>query len=127
MNEEVILRLTGRQKEALRQHLFPGDGLEAVALALCGRHHGEGRHCLSVMEVHPIPHDLCERKVDRVTWSTDRLQPLLHRANKEGLSIMKIHSHTAGFDQFSEYDDASDTDFFAAAESWVETGGLIPA
>lgn len=124
MSNDIILRLTGRQKEALRLHLFPGDGLEAVALALCGRHCGEGRDCLSVIEVHPVPHADCDRSRDRVTWPTDRLRQLLQRADAEGLSILKIHSHPTGFDRFSEYDDRSDAEFFSATESWVESGGL---
>jgi hypothetical protein len=33
---EVKLRLTKSQHQELFDHLFPGDGLEAVALALCG-------------------------------------------------------------------------------------------
>jgi len=32
-----ILRLTGSQHAQLKNHLFPGDENEAVALALCGR------------------------------------------------------------------------------------------
>lgn len=35
------LRMTGQQYAGLQEHLFPGDGKEAVALALCGRYHGE--------------------------------------------------------------------------------------
>lgn len=31
------LRLTAAQHEAIRKHLYPGDGLEATALILCGR------------------------------------------------------------------------------------------
>jgi hypothetical protein len=32
-----LIRLSGEHYKALRKHLFPGDGHEAVALALCGR------------------------------------------------------------------------------------------
>lgn len=123
MNPDVIVRLTGRQKGELRSHLFPGDGLEAVALALCGQHRGDGRVCLSVMEIHPIPYSECDRRVDRVTWPTGPLCPLMQRANEQGWSVLKIHSHPNGLDQFSEYDDQSDADFFAATGSWVESGG----
>lgn len=124
MKNDVILRLTGRQKEELRRHLFPGDGLEAVALALCGRHCGEGRDCLSVMEVHPVPHAECNCSPDHVTWPTHRLQELLQRADAERLSILKVHSHPNGFNRFSEYDNRSDAEFFTAADSWVESGGI---
>ena len=33
---EVRIRLTGQQYNDVRQHLFPGDGKEAVAVALFG-------------------------------------------------------------------------------------------
>lgn len=121
MNGELILRLTGSQKHLLKSHLFPGDGLEAVALLLCGRRSGKDRHCLSVMEVVVIPYDECERLSDRVTWPTALLEPLLQRAAKESLAVVKVHSHPGGYDRFSETDDASDVEFFDAAESWNES------
>lgn len=124
MNDDVILRLTGRQKISLQKHVFPGDGLEAVALALCGQSQGLGRHCLSVMEIHPIPHGNCERTADCVKWPTEMLKPLLERADAEGLSIIKFHSHPAGFSSFSAADDASDLKFFSSAASWVESDAI---
>lgn len=122
MIDELILRLTGGQKKVLRSHLFPGDGLEAVALLLCGRRSGKERHCLSVMEVVPIPHDQCERLPDRITWPTTLLEPLLRRVAKENLAVVKVHSHPGGYDRFSDTDNASDAEFFDAAESWTESG-----
>lgn len=95
MNQEVILRLTGRQKATLRSHLFPGDGLEAVSMLVCGRRRGRSRHCFSVVEVVLVPHECCERFEDRVTWPTDGLQPLLVRAAREGLAIVKVHMRRA--------------------------------
>ena len=38
---DIILRLTASQHEQLKRHLFPGDGKESVALALCGTHRGD--------------------------------------------------------------------------------------
>lgn len=124
MNDDVILRLTGRQKFSLQKHLFPGDGDEAVALALCGQRRGLCRQCLSVMEIRPIPHENCKRAADRVTWPTDILKPLFERADTEGLSVIKVHSHPAGFDSFSETDDVSDHKFFSSATSWIESDAI---
>lgn len=36
----VKLRLSATQHRELRTHLYPGDGHEAVAVALCGRRRG---------------------------------------------------------------------------------------
>ena len=45
---QVKLRLTQTQHQLLRAHLLPGDGNEAVAVALCGRRRSKTYHCLTV-------------------------------------------------------------------------------
>src|SRR4051812_46861269 len=107
----VSLRLTQTVHATLRPHLFPGDGCEAVAVALCGRRRGSTRQALTVQHVVPIPYEECSlRTPNRVTWSTERLRPLLERAAARDLAILKIHSHPGGYKQFSLTDDASDAD-----------------
>ena len=118
----VKLRLTQTQHKILREHLFPGDGCEAVAVALCGRRRSERHHCLSVRTIVSIPYDECkERTPDRVTWSTRRLVPLLEEAAKHDLAVLKIHSHPGGYDRFSTIDDISDKDLFSSVSVWTET------
>jgi ThiF family/Prokaryotic homologs of the JAB domain len=121
MSTGVILRMTGKQKAAVYEHLFPADGREAVALALCGRRDSGGRHCLSVCKIERIPYEECDRGPDSITWPTARLIPLLQEAARHRMALVKLHSHPGGYDQFSEYDDTSDKEFFAAAESWTES------
>lgn len=120
--KRYVLRLTGHQHAQLHRHLFPGDGCEAVAVCLCGRRSGEKAHALCVHEVHPIAYADCpERRPDRITWSTLSVVPLLERAMREGLTLLKVHSHPGGFDRFSDLDDESDTNFFASAHGWTDT------
>lgn len=120
--KHFTLRLTGHQHAALKAHLFPGDGNEAVAVALCGRRKGDRSHVLCVHEIHPISYEDCpERRPDRVTWSTLSVVPFLERASKEGLALLKVHSHPGGYEQFSPIDDKSDADFFASAHGWTDT------
>lgn len=120
MSAAVILRMTGKQKATLYAHLFPADGREAVAVALCGRRAGADRHCLSVSRVVLIPHHECDRRPDSIQWPTERLTPLLEEAGRNEMAVVKIHSHPGGYDRFSVFDDASDREFFQAAESWTE-------
>ncbi len=115
----VSLTLNDSQHARLREHLFPGDGLEAAALLLCGRAMDQGRHRLIVSEVHLISHDRCDRAPDRVTWPTDMLPDLLTRASRRGMSLIKIHGHI-GYDRFSEIDDASDRELFASVHAWAD-------
>lgn len=101
-------------------HLLPGDGLEAVAVALCGRRPGEVAHYLSLRSIVPIPHDECRvRAPERGTWSTRRVVPLLEQAVRRGMAILKVHSHPGGYPRSSETDDTADRDFFASVYGWV--------
>jgi hypothetical protein len=103
-------------------HLLPGDGLEAVAVALCGRRRSDAHHCLTVRTVVLIPYNECKvRAPDRVTWSTQRLVPLLESAAQRDLAILKIHSHPGGYANFSSIDDESDKDLFNSVFGWTDS------
>src|SRR5258706_8691173 len=116
------LRMSGRQHAALFAQLFPGDGLEAVSLALCGQRIDDGAVTLLVHKLYPIPYDECPvREPDRVTWRTERLQPLLTDAAKHGLAVMKFHSHPGWYDRFSPFDDRSDLELFQSVFGWLDT------
>jgi hypothetical protein len=79
-------------------------------------------HCLTVRSVIPIPYDECKiRAHDRVTWSTQRLVPLLETAAKYDLGILKIHSHPGGYRDFSSVDDKSDKDLFNSIFGWTDS------
>jgi Prokaryotic homologs of the JAB domain len=105
---KVSLTLTEDQRAALRAHLFPGDGLEAVAFLLCGRAAGTDRHRLLVRQVYPIAHERCKRAMNSVTWNAEDIEHLLGFAEVESLSLVKVYSHPGGYPRFSEVDDRSD-------------------
>jgi hypothetical protein len=119
---KYALRMTDAQHAALRSHLFPGDGNEAVALLLCGRRNGVDRHILTVKKVVPIPHDQCDRRPDRVTWPTDFVDPLLGEAYGRGYAIVKVHCHGIDYRRFSQTDDESDKALFSAVTSLLNDG-----
>jgi hypothetical protein len=115
------LRMAGLDFERLRAHLYPGDGCEAVALALCGRLALADGDVLLVQDVAPVPYDAChERTPQRVRWNTHFVPSLLERAASGGLSLLKIHSHPGGYPRFSDFDDAADRDLFASVAGWVD-------
>ncbi len=117
----ITLTLTADVHAKLQEHLFPGDGKEAVSLALCTRRAGDRVHRLLVKEIFNIPYKDCfERTSHNVRWNTDVLVPLLEQAEKNKLSVIKIHSHPSDFPQFSTTDDASDADLLPAISGWVE-------
>ena len=61
------IRISGVHYEQIKEHLYPGDNCEAVAIALCGRTIHNGNHVLTVQEVFLVPYDSClERRTDFV-------------------------------------------------------------
>jgi ThiF family/Prokaryotic homologs of the JAB domain len=124
----LTVRMNGDQHAELRSHLYPGDGSEAIAFALCGRVARHDREpnateefAITVCEVFLLPYHECPvRRADRITWNTATLAPLLERAAKRHLAVLKIHSHPTGYKQFSDADDISDRDFFSSVQSYVD-------
>ena len=115
------LRMSGSQWNQIRTHLFPNDGCEAVAVALCGRLAGEALHVLVVHEIVQIAYDACTvRTPNRVSWPTSSLVPHLGRAIDRNFAVVKLHSHPGGYRSFSGTDDASDKEFFHSVYGWFE-------
>lgn len=109
MKPPISLRLTETQKSRLRGHLFQGDGLESVALALCGQFSMPGGTGYCLHDLIPVPNEKCSfRSRDRVRWPVELVVPLLERAASRGLVLLKVHGHPAGFDAFSQQDDETD-------------------
>jgi hypothetical protein len=122
MPMQVKLRLALKDHAALKAHLLPGDGDEAVAVALCGRRRSKTHHCLTVQEIVLIPYADCSlRTPTQVRWSTGKLIPLLHKAAARDLGILKIHSHPTGCEDFSAIDTATDKDLFNSVFGWTDS------
>lgn len=119
------LRIAQRHYDIVRHHLFPGDGKEAIALLLCGRREDNLHPVLTVREVAIVPYDECSmRTPDRVVWSTAILDRLMSKIWKSGLSIVKIHSHPGGYEQFSPTDDESDSSLALSFDGLFREGLL---
>jgi len=102
------LALAGTTHAKLREHLFPGDGLEAAAILLCTRTPGP-RLRLLVRDVILVPHGACaSRRPDRIVWPGRYLEEAVEQGEIEGLSVILLHSHPGGSFFFSDTDDASD-------------------
>ena len=120
--QTASLTLTRSQHAGLLAHLFPPDGCEAVAIALCGLRRGDDRLRLLVREITPIPYGSCsDRRPDRVTWPTHVLPPLLEKARRRGLAVLKIHGHGRE-SPFSAIDDRSDRALFPSVHAWTDCG-----
>jgi molybdopterin/thiamine biosynthesis adenylyltransferase len=125
MSPVGTLTLTAAHHAALHAHLFPGDGKEAAAIALCGRRAGSDRQRLLVREVHPIPYNVCSmREPDAIRWPIEWLDRILNRAAAEKLGVVKFHSHPGDYRRFSKIDDQSDAALFPGIHAWVGDDGF---
>ena len=120
----VVLAMTERRHDAVFQRLFPGDGLEAVAVLLCSQGTGKQYQRLIVSDVLCLPHRLSERKERFVSWPFgDYLPPdTISDIDRRGQSIVTIHSHPNGDTQFSKIDDQNDRELFASVCNWFDDG-----
>ena len=108
MNPSTNLTITNANHRKLRDHLFPGDGLEAAAILLCARTPGP-RMRLLVKEVLLVPHSACnERRSDYLVWPGAAIEEAIDLAEAECLSLVLTHSHPGGLFGFSRHDDRSD-------------------
>lgn len=127
---EATFRISGRHYSLLREHLFPGDGLEAVAVGLCGYlaetqtplqpERGKRNLVYCLHKLILIPHQACERTRYAVTWSPEQILPLIKEAAQKKLALVKFHCHPGDLRAFSSADDASDQELFASFNGWME-------
>ena len=115
----TLLRMTEHHIAELHAAVHMGDGREAVAFALCGRSTAD-RDVYLVRSIITLPPEAyLERRRDRVRWQTDVLPPILDRAAREKLSVMKVHSHPTGWPHFSDLDDESDVSLAQTVGMWM--------
>lgn len=115
------LRLAGFQHDRLQSDLFSADGMEKVSIGLCGRLAHATRQTLLLHEVHSVPAEAyIDRSPEHVTWKTEWMIPLLEKAVRKNLSVMKFHSHPGGFGHFSRLDDESDRRLFKSLHGWFD-------
>lgn len=120
MSPARTLALAGVTHEALRAHLFPGDGNEAAVVLVCATS-PEPRCRLVVRQVMMVPHDACSvRTPDAIVWPGSYLEEAIDVAEPEGLTLILLHSHPGGWLDFSHIDDASDA---AVLPSLFEAAG----
>ena len=118
------IHISGDHYKTIQRHLYPGDELEAVAVALCGRHCNGSITQLLVQDVTFIPHGECERFRGLLKWKTDRIHPYFEKVMKHDSAILKIHSHPGGFADFSPTDDVADAELFESVFGWSDTDNV---
>ena len=122
----AVLAMTARQHAKLRNHLFPGDGLEAASILICNRGTGRRAQRLLMAEHLHLPHEQSSRTDRRVTWPFgDHMPPeRIAEIDRSGQSIVTIHSHPNGHPTFSPADDENDRMLFTSICNWFDDGRI---
>lgn len=120
---KTCLRICEEDYSAIRAHLLPEDGKEAIAFALCGRAQAADRLVFTVHKILSIPYERCIREDRYLHWQTEDVFPLMNEAMNKHMAIMRIHSHPGGWPHFSEADLETDREFFGGLmKGWCEDG-----
>lgn len=111
-NLPIKLAVNETHHAQLREHLFPGDGLEAAAIMICTQ---SAAHRYVVNQILLVDHADCRvRSPDRISWPGMAIEAAIDMAEVHALSIVLIHSHPGGTLQFSAIDDDSDREVMPA-------------
>jgi molybdopterin/thiamine biosynthesis adenylyltransferase len=114
------LKIIETMHQELKNHLHNGDGLEALAFALCGRLRHKEEDYLLVHKLYLMPYSKCIRTENHVSWETIDVEHLLEEALEKGLGVVKFHSHFITGSDFSLWDDKSDNSFFDSVYGWMD-------
>lgn len=125
INQPIKLAISEAHHAKLREHLFPGDGLEAAAIVLCAQ---SAAHRYVVNQILLVEYvDCSERSPDRISWPGTAIEEAIDLAEAHALSVVLIHSHPGGLLAFSAIDDDSDREvmpaLFEACESHLTRHG----
>lgn len=118
----IKLRMTGKQHSDIKSHVTAEDGFEAGSLLLCEPVFREKATILLVKEVMHVPYDACgSRTPTFLSWPTEEyLLPLYERLEKDGLSLIMLHSHPGGYNEFSNTDTENDLKILSRLTACIE-------
>lgn len=116
------LRMTGKQHADITSHVITPDGFEAGTLLICEPVFREESMILLVKEISHIPYEACGiRTPVSLTWPTEQyLLPLYEYLESNGLSLIILHSHPAGFSDFSSTDNENDLKILSRLTASIE-------
>ena len=101
----------------LKNHLLNDDSNEHVAFIICGRSlvDGEEIRLLSREVIVLDKKRLTVSEPTKVSWDNKHFIEVLKKAESKNFSIVLVHNHPKGFNQFSEIDNKGEKELFKLA------------
>lgn len=123
------LTILEQQFDELSRAVFSIPGLEGAAYLLCGNSVMEGETRLMVREVHPVAeHHYLVREPYRLSIDSASYASIAKRARALKASVVFVHGHPGGPDDFSEQDDREEPklhEFLAARAPGRPHGSFV--
>lgn len=123
------LTILEQQFEELSGGVFSVPGIEGAAYLLCGNSVTEGETRLLVREVHPVAdHHYLVREPYRLSIDSASYAAIAKRARAMNASVVFVHGHPGGPDDFSEQDDREEPklhEFLAARAPGKPHGSFV--
>jgi len=92
--------------DALLSAIFAKEGIEGAAYLLCGVSRTESEMRFLVQEMVPVRDEhYLRREPFRLSIASESYVPIAKRARDSGQSILFVHSHPSGLQEFSDQDD----------------------
>lgn len=126
---DYTLTITGEDEAFLRQAIFSRPGLEGAAYLLCGRSQTSNELRFLVREVVPVAdRDYLVREPYRLSIGSPSYVAVAKKAAVRGDSIIFVHSHPTGIEDFSAQDNREEPklmEFFASRLPDQPHGSLV--
>lgn len=119
---KITLRMTGLQHGNIKKHVMAEDGREAGSLLFCKPVFRENETILLVKKILHIPYDKCsQRTPTALSWPTKNiLMPQYEMLERQGLSLIMLHSHPNGYPDFSYTDNQNDLSILSRLTCAIE-------
>lgn len=114
--KKYSLSLRTDQLDSLRSELEREDGNEGAVYVFCNVSKTATETRLIVKEIQAIDEDhVIERSASRIRIVSDSFVQAMAKADRESKSLVFIHSHPGGFNEYSDIDDQEEAEFFRTA------------
>ena len=125
MKRRRTLVLPQKVADQLRQHLFPGDGLEAAALLLCTQVGASAARSCSAAKLLRYRTAAAPGRAISSLGRASMLRSGHRPAAVRGDVVIAVHSHPGGLYAFSTADDESDRTLMSALRHGTDRTGRL--
>lgn len=118
----VTFRISEKCRDEMMSFLFQDEN-ESAMLGICSYDTSEsGDVIIMLRRLIEVPHAICQRYPDFISWPTEFCDNFLKEALDENMTLIKIHCHPSDYRKFSTTDNSSDLQLFDYFNAFFNDG-----